>query len=169
VWKMTKKIVLFILALVLGAVSSHSQTRPRQSLQGLHGVFLYVLPVAKEVEAGGLSTTQVQKATEKALRDAGIEIYAEPQPAEGSANLAVTIDIVKYSDAAYLYSVNVSLLQEARLVRLPEEGTFPAQTWMAGAFGITGTNRMDLILEPLKAKVADFVQDFKAANSPAKK
>ncbi len=166
---MTRKFALFILAMALGAVSSHSQTRPRQSLQGLHGVFLYIAPVAKEVEVGGLSTAQVQKAAEKALRDAGIGIYTEPQPAEGSANLVVTIDIVKYSDDAYLYSVNVSLLQEARLVRLPEEGTFPAQTWMTGAFGITGTNRMDLILEPLRAKVADFAQDFKVANSAAKK
>jgi hypothetical protein len=165
---MKKTIVVFLFAAILGPVASHSQTRPRQSLQGLHGVFLYVAPAAKEVEAGGLSTADIRKATEKALREAGIEIYSEPQPAEGSANLAVTVDIVKYSDTTYLYSVNVSLLQEARLARLPEEGTFPAQTWVAGAFGITSKNRMDLILEPLKAKVADFVQDFKAANSAAK-
>ena len=158
---MAGKVFILVGAVLLGTIGSHCQTRPRESLRGLHGVFLYVGPVAKEVEAGGLSTTDVRKVAEKALRDAGIQIFAEPQPGDGSANLAVTIDIVKYSDTVYLYSVNVSLLQEARLARLPEEGTFPAQTWMAAAFGVTGSNRMDLILESLKAKVTDFTQVFR--------
>jgi hypothetical protein len=166
---MMKQILLVVIATITGATPSPAQTRPRESLRGLHGVYLYVAPVAKEVEAGGLTAAQVKKVSEKALKDAGLEIYSEPQPPEGSANVAVTIDLVKYSDAAYLYSVNVSVLQEARLVRLPDEGTFPAQTWMAAAFGITGAHQMSLILEPLQAKLADFVNDFKTANRGEKK
>jgi len=166
---MMKKVLLLVLGTIMSATVSPAQTRARESLRGLRGVYLYVLPVAKEVESGGLTTVQIKKVAEQALKDAGLEIYSEPHPPESSANVAVTIDLVKYPDAAYLYSVNVSVLQEARLVRLPDEGTFPAQTWMAGAFGITGAHQMNLIMEPLQAKLADFVSDFKKANGGAKK
>ena len=166
---MMKKILLLVLGTITGVATSPAQTRPRESLRGLRGIYLYVAPVAKEVETGGLTTVRIRKVTEQALKDAGLEIYSEPQPPESSANVAITIDLVKYSDAAYLYSVNVSVLQEARLVRLPDEGTFPAQTWMAAAFGITGAHQMNLIMEPLEAKLADFVNDFKRANGGARK
>jgi hypothetical protein len=40
---------------------------------------------------------------------------------------------------------------------------------MAAAFGITGARQMNLIMEPLQAKLADFVNDFKTANRSEKK
>jgi hypothetical protein len=161
---MNTKRIGILTALLLFASISHAQTRPRESLRGLNGVFIYVLPVGKDVEAGGLLTSQIQKAVETQLREAGIPIHGEPNPTDGSANLAVTVNTLKHPQGAYLYDVEVSLLQEVHLARRQESDYFPAQTWSAKAMGLTGAHQMNLMLEPLKAKVADFVTDYLAVN-----
>jgi hypothetical protein len=161
---MNTKLAGILTAFLLFGSILHSQTRPRESLRGLNGVYIYVLPVGKDVEAGGLSTGQIQKAVETQLREAGIPIQGEPNPADGSANLAITVDTLRHPQGAYLYDVEVSLLQEARLVRRQDSDSFPAQTWSSKAMGLTGAHQMSLILEPLKAKVADFVTDYLAVN-----
>jgi hypothetical protein len=164
----TKKTIFLLPAVLLfGVLFSQAQTKPRESLHGLHGVFLYIHPVGHDVEAGGLTTEQVKIVVEKSLKQAGLTVYNEPQPAEGSANLVVIIDIVKHPQGAFLYSVEVSLLQEVHLARTKEADPFPAQTWGSRALGLTSPNRTDLILEPLKAKVEDFIADYKAANKGA--
>ena len=159
------KILIPSLILLLIVPSTFSQTRTRESLRGLNGVFVYVQPIGKEVEEGGLSRTQIQKAVEKQLQDAGIPLHSEPNPADGSANLAIVIDTLKHPQGVFLYEVQVSLLQEVHLARRQDQGQFPAETWGAKAIGLTTPNRMDLILEPLRTKVADFVADYLAANA----
>ncbi|HWZ82011.1 MAG TPA: hypothetical protein VNW47_05280 [Terriglobales bacterium] len=161
---MSTKLLGTFTALLLFTSILQSQTRPRESLRGLDGVYLYVQPVGKDVEAGGLSTVQIQKAVEKQLHEAGIPIHSEPNPANGSANLAIIVDTLKHPQGAYLYDVEVSLLQEVHLARRQDLDSFPAQTWSAKAMGLTVANRMDLMIEPLKAKVADFVADYLAVN-----
>jgi hypothetical protein len=159
---------LIAIGIVVVAVVSASQfqTRQRESLRGLNGVYLYVEPVAKEVETGGLSTLQIQNAVEKQLRGAGISLQSEPQSANGSATLVIVIGAVKRpAEEAYLFDVEVSLLQEVRLARRNDSDSFPAQTWSQKALGITGPKRMDLILEPLKVRVGDFVNDYLSANA----
>ena len=152
--------VLFLLAVPL----LRAQTRPRESLRGLTGIYVYVHPVSKEVEAGGLTTSQIQKAVLAQLREAGIQILNEPQASDGAANLGVIISTVKRSQGEYLFEVEVSLLQEVHLARRQDPDTCPAATWSANALGLTGANRMDIILEPVKARLADFVSDFLAVN-----
>jgi hypothetical protein len=120
--------------------------------------------VDKDVEAGGLSISKIRKEVETQLREADIPIQSGPNPANGSANLAIIVDILKHPQGAYLYDVEVSLLQEVHLARIQIPDSFPAQTWGAKAMGLTTANRMDLILEPLRAKVADFISDYRGVN-----
>jgi hypothetical protein len=167
VQKVNKKSIRILILFLLVASVMHSQTRPRESLRGLSGVYVYVHPVEKDVEAGGLSTNQIQKVVETQLRTAGIPLQSEPQTANGSANLVVIINTVKHPQGAYIYDVEVSLLQEVHLTRLQDPEPFPSQTWGAKALGLTSANRMDLILEPLKARLADFVADYLAVNAKA--
>jgi len=155
--RVNKKLLPILTLLVLLVSISYSQTRLRESLRGLNGVDVYVQPVGKDVEAGGLSTSSVQKAVETQLREAGIPLHSEPQPADGSANLAIIINTIKHPQGAYRYDVEVSLLQEVHLARRQEADPFPAQTWSAKAMGLTTANRMDLVLEPLIARLADFI------------
>ena len=161
---MKTKAVAIIAATLSLAAALHSQTKPRESLRGLNGVYLYVQPVGKEVEIGGLTTTQIKNAVETKLREAGIPILGEPNPANGSANLAIVVNTLKHPQGVYLYDIEVSLLQEVHLARLSVPDSFPAQTWSAKTMGLTSPNRMDLMLEPLRAKVADFISDYAAVN-----
>jgi hypothetical protein len=161
---MSNKLILSLLFSLLLSSVGYPQTRARESLRGLTGVYVYVQPLGKEIEAGGLSRSQIQKAVEKQLQDAGIQFYNEPNAAEGSANLAIVIDTVKQTQGTYLYGVEVSLLQQVNLLRRKDPDPFIAQTWSGKAMGITGTNRMDLILEPLKATLANFTADYGAVN-----
>jgi hypothetical protein len=154
-----------ILTLLLLLVSiSYSQTRPRESLRGLNGVYVCVQPVGKDVAAGGLSTSNVQTAVETQFREASIPLHSEPQPADGSANLAIIINTIKHPQGAYLYDVAVSLLQEVHLARSQEPDPFPAPTWSPKAMGLSSANRMDLVLEPLRARLVDFIKDYVSVN-----
>jgi len=145
--------------------AASSQTLPRESLRGLNGVFLYVHPVGKDVEAGGLSTQQVRKVAETQLREAGISIYSEPQPGDGSANLVVILETVKSPQGTYVYEVEVSLLQEVHLARRQEPDSFPSQTWGTKAIGLTSANRMDVMIEPLRAGLGEFIKDYLSVNT----
>lgn len=158
-----KKLALLMLFSCFTFVAS-SQTLPRESLRGLNGVFLYVHPVGKEVEAGGLSTQQVRKVAETLLFEAGIPVQNEPQPGNGSANLVVIIETVKNPQGVYVYEVEVSLLQEVHLARRQEPDSFPSQTWGTKAIGLTNGNRMDLIVEPLRAGIREFIKDYLSVN-----
>jgi len=162
---MVNKKSISILAIVFSlAAVAQAQARPKESLRGLNGVYIHIEPVDKDVEAGGLSANQILKAVQAQLREGGIPLHDEPQLADGSANLVVTVDILKHPQGAYLYSVEVSLLQEVHLARRRDSDPFPAQTWSAKAIGLTSANRMDLILAPIKDKVSEFVADYLAVN-----
>jgi hypothetical protein len=161
----SRKSIGILAVLLLLPSAAFSQTLPRESLRGLNGVYVYIHPVGKDVEAGGLSTSQIQKAVQRQLREAGVPIHDEPQPADGSANLVIIVDTVKHPQGAYLYEVEVSLLQEVHLARRQDPEPFPAQTWSAKAIGLTSPNRMDLMLQPLKERVTDFVSDYLAVNA----
>ena len=117
-----------LLAFGVALGCTYAQTRTKESLRSLAGVYVHVLPLARELEAGGLTTKQVQAEVESSVRRAGIMVYPEPQAGEGSANLAVVIDCVKHPQGPLIYSVEVSLIQQATLVRLPQAGIFAAQT-----------------------------------------
>ena len=163
---MNRSLIVVGIVILASVSTGGSQTRQKESLRGLNGVYVYVEPVAKEVEAGGLSRTQIQNAVQEQLREAGIPIQSEPQSANGSATLVIVISTVKRpAEAAYLFDVEVSLLQAVHLARQNDPDPFPAQTWSQKALGITGPNRMDLILEPLKVRVSDFANDYLSVNA----
>jgi len=151
---------LLLLPSALGAQAPSS----KESMRGLSGVYIHVLPLQKELEANGLSATEIHKVVEGAVRKAGIVVYDTPQPVDGNANLAIVIDTVKHPQGPVIYGVEVSLLQEVHLMRQPNTNPTPGQTWSAKAIGLTSANQLHLILEPLGAKVGEFVRDFVAAN-----
>jgi hypothetical protein len=164
---MLRKFILLVVLSLCVTLNCHSQARQEKSLRGLHGVFVYEHPVGKDIEAGGLSTNQIQNAVEKALRVAGIMVYREPQPAEGSTNLIIEINLVKHPQGPYLYGVEVGLVQEVYLSRTKGSEPLPAKTWSANALGLTSANRTDLILEPVQAKVNEFISEYQSVNRPS--
>jgi hypothetical protein len=64
----------------------------------------------------------------------------------------------------YAFKVEVSLVQTVRLTRDPKRTAFPSTTWSANAIGLTTPKRLDIIYEPLREKVGDFIKDFNDVN-----
>ncbi len=161
------KRIIFISAFVLLIlpVLAFSQTSaPKESLRGLRGVFINVLPVASDAEADGLSASQIQKIVESELRKAGVPIRSESQLSQEYAGLAIIIDTIKHPQGVYLFTINVSVVQEVQITRPQKQGAFPAETYSKRALGLTTPSRMDVIYEPLKEKLREFIRDYLAVN-----
>src|ERR1043166_561807 len=91
-----KRLLCLTTIMLSVAVGAFAQTKPRESLHGLHGVFIYVAPLDQTLETGALTAQQVQAKVESALRRAGITVLSEARPEDGSSNLALVIDVVKH-------------------------------------------------------------------------
>jgi hypothetical protein len=63
-----------------------------------------------------------------------------------------------------MYSINVSILQEVQITRSNKHGLFVAETYAKRAFGLTSPKQMDLIYEPLNAKLKELITDFVSVN-----
>lgn len=117
-----------------------------------------------EVQKAGVTTKKVKAKAEAQLRKAGITIRKEPHPADGNANLTVTVDVVKSPQEVYVFKVGVSLVQKVRLTRDSKGREFPSETWGVIALGLTTPKQLDILYEPLREKVDDFIKDFRAVN-----
>ncbi len=156
----TAFVLLMFPVLALSQVSA-----PKESLRGLRGVFIKILPIASEAQAAGLSLSQIQKIVESELRKAGVPIRTEPLFSHEYASLAITIDTIKHPQGIYLFTVNVSVVQQVQITRPQKQGLFPSETYSKRALGLTTPNRMDLIYVPLKEKLSEFIHDYLAVNS----
>lgn len=161
---MKKTLVIISMLLLLPAGSYSQANYSKESLRGLRGVFVKVLPIQKDAEADGLSVEQIKKAVETQLRNAGITTHSSPDSTSGSANLAIVIDTIKHPQGPYIYTVTISLLQEVYLVRSEKQDVFPAETWSKKALGLTTPSRIGLIQEPIREKLKEFISDYIAVN-----
>ncbi|MGI8670285.1 MAG: hypothetical protein ACR2J3_10655 [Aridibacter sp.] len=154
------------LSLILPSLSFAQQTtNTKESLRGLRGIFVNVLPVAKDAETDGLSANQLQKIVESELRKAKVPILTESKSGEEYANLVIVVDTIKHPQGVYLFTVNVSVVQNVQISRPQGKGIFPAEIYSKRFLGLTTPNRLDIINEPLKEKVGEFIKDYLAANS----
>ena len=150
--------------LILPTLAFSQASASKESLRGLRGVFINVLPVADDAQANGLSASQIQKIVESELRKAGVPIHSESKFGQEYAGLAITVDTIKHPQGVYLFTVSVSVVQEVQISRAQGQGTFPAETYSKRALGLTTPNRMDVIYEPLKEKLGEFARDYLSVN-----
>lgn len=129
-------------------------------------MFVVVPSISDEASRDGLSAANVRDVIEATLGQAEIATVKEPQEKDGLANLVVTIDTIKHPQGVYLFTVSVALVQTVQLSRNPKMIAMPAQTWGVVAMGLTTPKRLDIIDEPLKEKLGEFIKAFKAANRP---
>jgi hypothetical protein len=162
---MKKSILAFVFLLLIQPILSFAQaSAAKESLRGLRGVFVSVLPVAKDAEKNGLSANQLQKIVESELRKAEVPILTEGKFSEEYANLVIVVDTIKHPQGVYLFTVNVSVVQEVQISRPQGTGIFPAETYSKRALGLTTPNQIDVINEPLKEKIGEFIKDYFAVN-----
>jgi hypothetical protein len=149
---------------LLTRICASAQSPAVESLRGLRGVHIDVLPIDKDAQADGLSADTIRNNVESALRKAGIEVTTQDKPTDGYASLSVVVDTIKHPQGVYMYSINVSILQEVQITRSNKHGLFVAETYAKRAFGLTSPKQMDLIYEPLNAKLKELITDFVSVN-----
>jgi hypothetical protein len=149
----------------LFVVSAYGQTEnPKESLRGLKGIYVKALPVAEDARKDGLKVERLQEVVVNQVRAAGINIHTQPQASDGYANLIVIIDTIKHPQGPYLFTVSVGVVQNVKLSRLTNASDIPAETYRKVALGLTTPSRMEVIEEPLKEKLAEFIADFISVN-----
>ena len=149
---------------LLTPVFTSAQSPSVESLRGLRGLHIDVLPIDKDAQADGLSADTIRNNVESALREAGIEVTEQEKLTDGYASLSVAVDTVKHPQGVYIYSVSVAVLQEVQITRSNKPGLFVAETYGKRALGLTTPKQLNLIYEPLNAKLKELITDFVSVN-----
>jgi hypothetical protein len=131
----------------------------RATLQGLRGVRVLVEDLAPEVEREGLLTDQLQKSVEGRLRSAGIRVLTQEEavkaPGEPYLYVNININFSKGEEEVCSYSIDVALIQNVTLVRIPKQTSY-AVTWSTGGVGLIGKKS----LSELKGSVEEILDIF---------
>lgn len=160
-----KPVCMILLLLLLSAAHLLGQAdNGRESLRGLSGVFVVIPAISEDASRDGLSAAHLRSVVDSILSKAGIPTTKEPQSKDGFANLVVKVDTIKHPQGLYLFAASVGLVQTVRLTRNPKMAATPSETWGTAALGVTTPDRLDIIDEPLKEKLGEFIKAFKAAN-----
>jgi hypothetical protein len=140
----------------------------RVTLAGLTGVHVVVHEVSAEAEREGLSRSSLQVEVEQRLRRAGLRVFTPDQAmaSVGRPTLELRVNIVRPPDAPqlYIYSVDLSLRQQIRLVRDRTIESY-AVTWSENReVGSVGATRLSAVRDAVRARVDQFVTAWQTAN-----
>jgi len=135
----------------------------KESLRGLNGFFVNSQFI--DVQPEGLTTNGIETMVKATLHDAGIPVDAEPKKAHDEANLSITVSTIRDEQLGlYLFTVEVAVTQDVRLVRQSHSPPIAAQTWSGSIQGLTTPDRTDVIEQALKQCVNKFVVSDQAVN-----
>jgi len=139
----------------------------RATLQGLRGVRVLVEDLAPEVERDGLVKDQLQKSVEERLRTAGIRVLTQEEavkaPGEPYLYVNVNISFAKGEEGICSYSIDVALIQNVTLVRIPKQASY-AVTWSTGGVGLIGNKSLSELKGTIEEIVDIFIKSFLSVN-----
>ena len=130
-------IILTLMMLNSLAFGQHDSKSSRQTLRGIHEIFVLVEPLKPEIDRDGVLTDQLQTETEYKLRLAGIKVCSLQQrtPLTAYIYINVNTNIVKVKDKYICaYCAHLELIQPTVLLRDPSISA-NAATWL---YGMTG-------------------------------
>ena len=143
-----------------------SVTHQRDTLRGLGGVHVLVEELEADVEQHGLTAEALQADTEEQLRRAGIDVLAEEQRLQtpGTPYLYVNVNVSLGEETPLAAAtLDVALKQSVVLARDPIRLCL-APTWRTGTTGRVGYARLADLRGAVNDLVAEFVEDYRAAN-----
>lgn len=159
---------LLVLGLVANPAWAIDTPNERITLVGLTGVHVVFDDLSDEAERKGLTRARLQAEVERRLRRAGLRVLT-PTEALGSVGrptLHLRVSVLSTPDAAdlYVYSVDLSLRQQIRLVRDRAIESY-AVTWSENrVVGAVRTDRLGVIGNVLLQKVDEFVTAWQVSN-----
>lgn len=140
----------------------------RVTLAGLTGVHVVVEEVTPDGEREGLTRASLQAEVEQRVRRAGLRplTATEALAAAGRPTLQVRVVLLLAREAPqlYVYSVDLTLRQQIRLVRDRAVESF-AVTWSENReVGAVPATRLAAVREAVRAKVDQFTQAWQIVN-----
>lgn len=140
----------------------------RVTLAGLTGVHVVVHEVGPEAEREGLSRSSLQADVEQRLRRAGLRVFTptEAMASVGRPTLELRVNLLRSPEPpqGYIYSVDLSLRQQIRLVRDRTVESY-AVTWSENReVGGVRATRVSVVREAVRSRVDQFVAAWQAVN-----
>jgi hypothetical protein len=140
----------------------------RSSLRGLKGVAVVIEELPTESEQNGLTVSAIRTDVELKLRQAGIVVAPLLDPATaGDAALMVDVGILPDSNVnvpIWSFSIQVSLGQNAALLRDPSIFLPLATTWGVSGFGSVGKQNLRSVRDFVKDLVDKFINAYLTVN-----
>jgi hypothetical protein len=141
----------------------------RGSLRGLKGIGVVVEALQPGTESDGLTQSQLRTDVELALRQAGIRVLSQEESlAEpGRPYLYINLNTMKSEVlnvfASYLFSLQLSLRQDATLTRAPDIKV-SAITWQTAVLGSVKAADLQNLRKTLRDSLDQFINDYLAVN-----
>jgi hypothetical protein len=159
-----------IVACLVAAAPAPALDTPNEriTLVGLTGVHVVVADVDGQGEGVGLGSRNLQVELEQQLRKAGLRALGASEALKSASRptleLRLQLGRAREDPPLYLYSVELSLRQQIQLARNRTIESF-AVTWSdPPAVGLVDGARLSLVRDAIRAKVAQFVAAWQAAN-----
>jgi hypothetical protein len=155
------------------AVTSFAQsptilnTKAKDSLRGLSAVRV-VVEISNREERQGLTQARLYEVIEARLRQAGIRVVTEKEPATtGNPTLYVKLMVFTTRETEYTWLTDVQLRQEVSPLRRPAVREMAA-TWQNSAIGLLGGHSRDAAIEKIYGGVGSivdwFIRDHQSVN-----
>lgn len=163
-----KSLIIGPLTVLLSALALplHADDAQQASLKGLTHVRVEVDHPGKETEGYGLTQAALRANVESKLKQAGITLLAPKERAQGMPVLHLSLSAFPADgpgDDLFVYSIDLDLYQEVRLIRVPSVRV-QSPTWKAA--GVIGTIKA-VKLVSLSDNVGRYVDGFLAAHQAA--
>lgn len=149
--------VMVVLLILPGMVWGFNTEVARKTLEGINEISVVVESMGPEIERDGLTKSQIQTDVEMKLRMTGLNVltFEKVSKVSGSPWIYVKINIGKTSRGAYVFNINLELMQNVYLERYSKRSI--ASTWSVEYFGITPN------LDDIRSKTRGLVDDFRNA------
>lgn len=157
-------------AVMLAVGTSERLTEKQWSLTGIKVLCVSIQGVTEELKRIGLSAEQIEKDVEEKLKEIGIKVVLEEEAEKlaGKPSLYVNISAHKRERvAAFMFHVDVGVLQEVGLVRDPKIQIMSI-TWIKGRTGeCPSRGFVKATREAVGYLMDEFCKDYRRANPPA--
>ena len=158
---------ILISTLVLAASARADTPDERATLRGITAVRVIVDNPGRDVEPFGVSQAALRADVESRLKRAGITLLGPNERAQGMPYLHLGVSIFpagEPSDELFIYSIDLVLYQEVRLIRLPGVRA-SSPTWKAiGTIGTLKADNLATLRDIAGQYAASFVSAHQAAN-----
>jgi hypothetical protein len=156
-----------VAALVCSSVFGADEVKDAQSLKGLAAVRVVVEVQGREAQEHGLKPADLRADIESRLKKTGLQLLGEHDRAQGMPQLYLNVNVFPAGsgkDGLFVYSVDLSLIQDVRLIRAPNVRATAATWKIPGSLGTIEAKGISGLRSVVGEYADGFVSAHRAAN-----